>query len=332
MTVDDYSALLPLLNLIADGEVHSGVDLARRLGVSRAAVCKRVKKLADLELRVTSMRARGYQLARPLEFLVPARIIEALPANLPKPFPTIEVLPTVGSTNSELLQRARSGQAAPGLILLAEQQTAGRGRRGRPWVSPFGRNLYLSALWRLESGLPALEGLSLVVGVVVAETMRSGFGIAAGLKWPNDIVVNSRKIGGILIELDGDLAGPLSVVIGIGINIDMTEAATQGIDQAWTDVRSETGTSVSRNDLSAQVIAGLAQALERFSLTGFKGFRQQWCLLDAFHGLPVNVSGPGSSSLRGIARGVDETGALLLETGEAVQAISAGDVTLRSGR
>ncbi|MCG3776941.1 MAG: Bifunctional ligase/repressor BirA [Nitrospira sp.] len=332
MTVDDYSALLPLLNLIADGEVHSGVDLARRLGVSRAAVCKRVKKLADLELRVTAMRARGYQLARPLEFLVPARIIEALPANLAKPFPTIEVLPTVGSTNSELLQRARSGQAAPGFILLAEQQTAGRGRRGRPWVSPFGRNLYLSALWRLESGLPALEGLSLVVGVVVAETLRSGFGIAAGLKWPNDIVVNGRKIGGILIELDGDLAGPLSVVIGIGINIDMTEAATQGIEQAWTDVRSETGTSVSRNDLSAQVIAGLAQALERFSVTGFKGFRQQWCRLDAFHGLPVNVSGPGSSSLTGIARGVDETGALLLETGEAVQAVSAGDVTLRSGR
>jgi BirA family transcriptional regulator, biotin operon repressor / biotin---[acetyl-CoA-carboxylase] ligase len=332
MTVDDYSALLPILNLIADGEVHSGVDLARRLGVSRAAVCKRVKKLADLELRVTAMRARGYQLARPLEFLVPARIIAALPANLPKPFPTIEVLPTVGSTNSELLQRARSGQAAPGLILLAEQQTAGRGRRGRPWVSPFGRNLYLSALWRLESGLPALEGLSLVVGVVVAETLRSGFGIAAGLKWPNDIVVNGRKIGGILIELDGDLAGPLSVVIGIGINIDMTEAATQGIDQAWTDARSETGTSVSRNDLSAQVIAGLAQALERFSLTGFKGFRQQWCRLDAFHGLPVNVSGPGSSSLTGIARGVDETGALLLETGEAVQAVSAGDVTLRSER
>lgn len=332
MTDDDCAALLPLLNLIADGGVHSGVHLARRLGVSRAAVCKRVKKLADLELRVTPIRARGYQLDRPLELLVPARISEALPANLPKPFPTIEVLPTVGSTNSDLLQRARSGQAAPGLILLAERQTAGRGRRGRLWLSPFGRNLTLSALWRLESGLPALEGLSLVVGVVVAETLRAGFGIAAGLKWPNDIVVNGRKIGGILIEVDGDLAGPISVVIGIGINVDMTDAATQGIDQAWTDARTEARTSVSRNDLSARLIAGLALALERFSLTGFKGFREQWCLLDVFQGLPVSVSGPASSSLEGTARGVDKTGALLLDTGEAVHAISAGDVTLRIRR
>lgn len=330
MTDEDCVALLPLLRLISDGEIHSGVDLAHRLSVSRAAVCKRIKKLAGFGLRVTAIRARGYQLNAPLELLDADRITAALSVDLPGPLPTVEVLPTVGSTNSALLQWTRSGRVTSGFVLLAERQTAGRGRRGRMWVSPFGRNLYLSVLWRFEAGPPALEGLSLVVGVVVAQTLCSRLGIAASLKWPNDILVQSRKLGGILIEVDGDLSGPLSVVIGIGINLDMTGATTEDIDQAWTDTCSESPVPVSRNDLAAQLIAGLSQALERFAVVGFKEFREQWCLLDAFKGHSVKVFRQGSDALTGIARGVDDTGALLLETSGAVQAISAGDISLRS--
>jgi BirA family biotin operon repressor/biotin-[acetyl-CoA-carboxylase] ligase len=212
---------------------------------------------------------------------------------------------------------------------IAEQQTAGRGRRGRHWVSPFARNLYLSLVWEYGQGAAALEGLSLAVGVAVARALEQCALPPVQLKWPNDVLHDGKKLGGILLEMAGDAAGTCQVVIGVGLNVAMPAAAGQDIDQAWTDIRALSGAAhPGRNALLAALLNELLPMASTFEARGFEAWREQWQALDAFAGKPVILNASGRQIV-GTARGVDHRGALQLETTTGVQAIFGGELSLR---
>ena len=233
----------------------------------------------------------------------------------------------VDSTNAEAMRQVALG-AGSGLVCVAEQQTAGRGRRGRTWVSPFAGNIYMSLVWEFAGGASALEGLSLAVGVAVAEALERCGVPDVALKWPNDLLVNGAKLGGILIEMVGDAAGSCKVVIGVGLNVQMPEAAAVDIDQQWTDIYRATGSATSRNELLTAVLDELLPLLPAFERDGFGPWQSRWMSRDVHADSEVVVIS-GAQKLAGKARGVDITGALQLETDLGVQAIHGGEVSLR---
>jgi BirA family biotin operon repressor/biotin-[acetyl-CoA-carboxylase] ligase len=323
------SILLPLL---ADGEFRSGQDLADALGVSRTAVWKQVNKLAmETGLVIDSVKGRGYRIPGGIELLDAEKLMAALKPEASALLSSLVVLESVDSTNAEALRRAEAGCVA-GLVCTAEQQTSGRGRRGRQWVSPFASNLYLSLLWEFTAGAAALEGLSLAVGVAVARALEAATLPAVQLKWPNDILHNGAKLGGVLLEMTGDAAGICQVVIGVGLNVNMPEEAARGIDQDWTDIRTLSGGAhPGRNALLAALLDELLPLARHFEADGFSPWRAPWQALDAFDGENV-VLQAGATQVAGVARGVDERGALVLETAEGRQTFYGGEITLRSPR
>jgi len=319
-----------LLSLLADGAFHSGQDLANGLGVSRTAVWKQLKALvAEYGLDLESVRGRGYRIPGGIDLLDAAAVRTALSGRARELLSDMEVLESVDSTNAELARRAAQG-AGPGLVCSAERQTAGRGRRGRHWVSPYARNLYLSVLWQFNQGAAALEGLSLAVGVAVARALADCGVRGVRLKWPNDILLDGAKLGGILLEMQGDVAGPCRVVIGVGLNVAMPGEAARAIDQAWTDIATATGgRAPARNAVLAAVLNELLPLLADFEQGGFARWRDEWQALDAFVDTPVLLH-TGADTLAGTARGVDARGALLLETSTGVQPVYGGEISLRA--
>ncbi|MDM3870581.1 bifunctional biotin--[acetyl-CoA-carboxylase] ligase/biotin operon repressor BirA [Porticoccus sp. W117] len=319
-----------LIDALADGQFHSGEELGALLGISRTAVWKQVQKLVELGLEVDKIKGRGYCVPGGIELFSGERIrSDLLPAAEPL-LARLDILTTTDSTNSVVRQLAEEADAS-GCVVLAEQQTAGRGRRGRQWVSPFARNLYLSVAWGFEGGAAALEGLSLAVGVAVKRAVAS-LGISgAQLKWPNDILFNGKKVAGILLEMIGDPAGFCQVVVGIGINIDMPESKGADIDQSWTDLRRVSGQSVSRNQVVVALLNELLPMLASYQKKGFCHYREEWQGSDAFRGQPVELV-MAKNSISGIANGVSETGAIgLLVEGEQ-RYFNGGEISLRGAQ
>jgi BirA family biotin operon repressor/biotin-[acetyl-CoA-carboxylase] ligase len=321
-----------LLPLLADGEFRSGQDLADALGVSRTAVWKQVNRLgSELGLTIESVRGRGYRIPGGIDLLDAAAIQQALNARTGTLLAALEVFDTIDSTNAELLRRAQQG-CSSGLVCTAEQQSAGRGRRGRQWVSPYASNLYLSLLWEFSQGAAALEGLSLAVGVAVARALRSCAIPAVQLKWPNDVLYAGAKLGGILLEMTGDTAGRCQVVVGVGLNVAMPLAAADAIDQAWTDIKTiSAGRYPARNRLLAALLNELVPLLADFETQGFSHWRDEWQSLDAFAGASV-VLNTGAAQMGGVARGVDARGALQLETTTGMQSVYGGEISLRAAQ
>ena len=317
------------LSLLADGEFLSGQDLADSLGVSRTAVWKQLNKLSAVTgLEIESVKGRGYRIPGGIDLLDADKVRAALSAPASGLLTTLVVLDSVDSTNAEAMRRAQSGSVA-GLVCTAEQQTAGRGRRGRQWVSPFAGNLYLSLAWEFEQGAAALEGLSLAVGVAIARALEYCALPTIQLKWPNDILYDGAKLGGVLLEMTGDAAGECQVVVGVGLNVSMSAAAAGTIDQAWTDIQTiSEGMHPGRNALLAALLNELLPLMAGFESRGFSSWRDPWLALDAFAGEPVILT-TGPKQMAGIARGVDERGALLLETVSGTQSIYGGEISLR---
>lgn len=312
------SELLALLDALADGAWHSGEDLAERAGITRAALSKRVEKLRDWQLEIESRQGLGYRLSSPLERLDAARIRKNLPRGL-----GLQVFAATDSTNTRLLEAeaVQDPQAA-----LAEFQSGGRGRRGRQWISPFGANLYLSFAWSFAQWPAALSALPLAVGVVCARVLAD-FGAGTGIKWPNDLWVNGRKLGGILIEHRGETGGPCRVVIGIGLNVAMSAAQAGSIAQPWISLQEAAGRKVSRNELAAALLARLAQALPQFDQEGFAPFLADWQRYDLTANQRVRVE--AAVPYEGIARGIDAGGALIVECEGQRRAVHSGEVSLR---
>lgn len=314
-----------LISRLADGEFHSGEALAAGLGVTRAAVWKQVRQLARLGLAVERVRGRGYRLAGGLQLLDAARLRARLPPEVAARVAGLEVVASVPSTNSALM-----ADPDPGVrVLVAEHQTAGRGRRGRDWVSPFGANLYLSVAWPFDELPRGIQALSLAVGVGIADRL-TGLGLPdITLKWPNDLWHARRKLGGILVEMRGETHGRTRAVIGVGLNLRMPEAAGAGIEQAWTDIWTMTGgRPPGREALVSEVIAAVVLSLAEFSAAGFAPFAARWTRRDALRGAAVEFEVAGERRA-GRAAGIDADGGLVVVGDDGTSSVRAGEVQVR---
>lgn len=317
----------PVLRLLASGPAISGPELARQLGISRAAVWKTIEALRRGGLEIAS-EAHGYRLARPLDLLDVARVRSELPAAFQRRVGSIENHWRLDSTSSEMARRTAE---LPDLsFVFADWQDAGRGRRGRQWLSPPARNLQFSCLKRFAGGYAALSGLSLAVGLAAARALEDcGVGGVA-LKWPNDLVHHDAKLGGILVELGGEFMGPCHAIIGIGINVDLPVAMRRSLDRPCADLAGLCeGAPPSRNELAMALIVRLADALDAFDASGFSACAIAWAERDALAGRRVRIDDP-RGGFEGIAEGVDARGALQVRTAAGVRAIDSGEVTVRS--
>ncbi len=316
---------LTLIQQLADGAVHSGTALGDAIGVSRAAIWKHLQQLQRFDLECRAVPGWGYQLSSPLD-LINAETLRARWQTAPQPV-QLHYFLDVDSTNTFLLQQTLPSPAHV-LVALTEHQTAGRGRRGRQWQSPFAANVYLSLKREFVCGLEGLSGLSLAVGVAIAETLQLYCDHAIQLKWPNDIRAQQRKLGGVLIELSGEAGGPCQVVIGIGINVHMQAQQAAQIDQAWISLDEVSRQPVTRTELVAQLVERLLHVCEQFEQHGFAPFCAAFCERDEFLGKPVTIAGV-HESIDGIVAGVDEHGSLLLDGVNGRRKIIAGEVSLR---
>jgi BirA family biotin operon repressor/biotin-[acetyl-CoA-carboxylase] ligase len=315
-----------LITILADGEFHSGEEIGAVLGISRAAVWKQLQKLDALDLTIESVKGRGYRLSGGLDLLDAAIIRDLLPANVAAMLGDFEVFPVIDSTNNAAA-KAILAQRGSGYCCFAELQTAGRGRRGRQWQSPFGRNIYLSMVWEFQSGAAALEGLSLSIGLAVVRSLQILGVNGAGVKWPNDVLYDGKKLAGILLEMQGDPSGLCQVVVGLGLNVNLSRSDTAAIDQPWIDLFSIVG-EVNRNQLAAILIEQLYQVLAEFSAEGFTRLREEWSRYDVFANKAVKVQ-LGETYVEGLAGGVDGTGGLVLQTAAGQQVFHGGEVSLR---
>jgi len=322
MRVSDSPQTFPLLRLLADGEIHSGQNLAARLGASRATVRNQVRSIERLGFRVFRIRGRGYRIAEPLDLLDGKRLTGLLHRAF-----AVEILDECPSTNGVLMERARCG-APDALALACEHQTAGRGRRGKRWESGIGTDLTFSVLWRFRRGAGALSGLSLAVGVALVRALaRLGYE-GVQLKWPNDLYLHGCKLGGILIEVIGDRLGPSAVVVGIGLNVRWSAARTAAVDQPATGLSERDVGVPSRTTLLAGLLLELRSALEQFADAGFAPFREEWLRYHAWQGRQVTLRVAGGTVADGEAVGVGEDGALLVRSACGVERFHSGELKL----
>lgn len=316
----DTTIPLTLIGILADAEFHSGEQLGERLGMSRAAINKHIQTLRDWGVDVFTVPGKGYSLPEPIQLLDEKLIRSQLDGG------NVTVLSVIDSTNQYLLDRIEQLQSGDSCV--AEYQQAGRGRRGRKWFSPFGANLYLSMFWRLEQGPAAAIGLSLVIGIVMAEVLHDLGASDVRVKWPNDLYLNDRKLAGILVELTGKTGDAAQIVIGAGINMVMRHVESEVVNQGWINLQ-EAGITIDRNTLAARMIGELRSALRIFEQEGLTPFLSRWEKLDNFIHRPVKLI-IGDKEIYGISRGIDAQGALLLEQDGIIKPWVGGEISLRS--
>ena len=316
------------LRSLADGRFHSGEDIARSLNRSRATLSEALKRVPDLGIDLFSVPGKGYRLAQPIEFLDAAAIGRRLAAI--EPPIALEIVDEIDSTSTRLLALAAGG-APSGTCLAAEWQSGGRGRRGRTWVSTLGGSLTFSMLWRFERGAGHLAGLSLAVGEAVARALvRCGVD-RVQVKWPNDVVVDFRKLAGILVETSGESQGPSVAVIGVGVNYRLGERALERIDQAVTDVAQCAPAVPTRTQLLGEILAVLAESLARFDARGFSASRDAWRALHAYQGRRVRVFPAHEAAYDAEVVDVAPDGALVVSTADGRTAsLASADISLRT--
>jgi BirA family biotin operon repressor/biotin-[acetyl-CoA-carboxylase] ligase len=314
------------LKLLGDGEFHSGEALARALRVSRTTVWKALQSAQACGITLFKVHGRGYRLVTPVDWLDAAQVRRHLGPRADA-F-QVEVIDVADSTNTILLNEALAG-APSGLVVAAELQTQGRGRRGRAWHTGLGGALTFSLLWRFEQGVRDLGGLSLAVSVALVRAVRALGVDGVMVKWPNDLLWQHQKLGGVLTEIEGDVMGPSAAVIGIGLNLRLEPDVRQRIDQAVTDLASALGVPVDRNRVLGVVLAQLADVLDVFARAGFPPLRAEWEACHALAGRGVTVTRADHAEQVGTVAAVADDGALLLQTDSGLRRIYSGDVSVR---
>lgn len=317
--------LVKLVHLLQDGQYHDGTSIGKVLNITRGGVWKLIKKLEQYQVAFTSVKGKGYQLNEPL-ILLDAEKIRTLLGKIPL---NIEVLEKVDSTNQYLKQSQTPIEEVQ--VCLAEIQTKGRGRLNRSWYSPFGKNIYFSMRYPFQKDLSELSGLSLVVALSVAHTLDTirESPEKIKLKWPNDVMVQGEKMAGILIEIQAESNGFSQVVIGIGINVNETDANQNNITQPWSSLKKLTGIDYDRNGICAELISQLLSYLQRFSASGFSDFNAEWQERDLLFGKPVELTS-GNQAYSGIGQGIDAQGHLVLKMADgSLKGFSSGDTSLK---
>ncbi|AWB66713.1 biotin--[acetyl-CoA-carboxylase] synthetase [Saccharobesus litoralis] len=310
-----------LLSILSNNQFHSGDKLAEHFDVSRAAISKWIKQLNEKQIAIHSVKGKGYQLAQYIQLIDEHKLKQQLCELL-----TVDYQVVSDSTNDTVKQYFKNNQS--NILAITEQQLAGRGRRGRQWVSPFAQNLYFTLGLELDLPISELSGLSLAVGLSLTETLNR-LAIPAKLKWPNDIYIEGKKVAGILVELDGAFDSPCRVIIGVGININMQVGQhTQAIDQDWTSLSIFSGKIWSRTQLAQQLSEPLYQDIELFTQHGLKNKVELWQSYDHFYRRPIRLIMP-NNEIAGVGRGIDESGALLLETANGIERFIGGEISVR---
>jgi len=309
-----------LLAVLADGAFHSGEQIGAELGISRAAISQQIKSLRLLGLEIFSITGKGYRLNTPLD-LLNTETLQHLAAGAP-----IHTCAVIDSTNQYMMAQLERWQK--GECLLAESQTAGRGRRGRQWHSPFGSQFIMSMYWRLDDGPSAAMGLSLAIGVAVVQALESAGYRDLSLKWPNDIYMARRKLAGILVEMSAAVGGICHLVIGVGVNLNLPDAVIAQLDQPCAHL-AEQPVVVDRNQLSATIIQALRNALALFEKQGLTAFLMDWNRLDIFMQQPVKVL-LGNQVIHGIYCGIDGQGNMLLQDQDGMHKFVGGEISLRA--
>ncbi|AJC64769.1 MULTISPECIES: bifunctional biotin--[acetyl-CoA-carboxylase] ligase/biotin operon repressor BirA [Dickeya] len=315
----DYTVPLKLISILSDGEFYSGEYLGELMGMSRAAINKHIQTIREWGLDVYTVTGKGYSFSSAIQLLDADEICSKIPDG------NIAVLPVIDSTNQYLLDRLDS--ISSGDACIAEYQQAGRGRRGRQWFSPFGSNLYLSLYWRLEQGPAAAVGVSLVIGIVMAEALHQLGAEGVRVKWPNDLYLNDRKLAGILVELNGRTGDAAHLVIGAGINLRMNSSGSNVINQEWINLQ-EAGIDIDRNSLAVKLITELRTALAVYEQQGLAPFISRWSSLDNFYNRTVKLI-VGNREIVGVDKGIDNQGALLLEQDGEIRSYIGGEISLR---
>lgn len=319
---------MQLLQLLSDGQFHSGERLGATLGVSRTAVWKQVSRWREKGLDIDVVRGRGYRWRSPIEWWSAAALRQHMRPEALRLITDLQTVRITDSTNTVIYERLHK-EGRPGVICMAEEQVRGKGRRGREWVSSLGSSFTGSIGWRFDQGVAALEGLSLAIGLAVIRALTRYGMPGAGLKWPNDIMSGEAKMGGILTELQVDGDGHCLVVVGIGLNLALPESIKMQLGRPITDVASGLGVRhLERNRLGAYVLDEALLMLAAYGPGRFAELREEWCRHDVLLGREVELVG-GPVPIRGVAQGVDAHGALLIDTGAGRQAISSGEVSLR---
>jgi len=320
------SLTFPILKLLADGKFHSGEAIAQHFNVSRATIWNALQHAESLGIEVFSVRGRGYKLPQALTLLDKQAIVNNMSQQ--HAWLNVEVFDTLPSTNSHLMQNM--GAKTHGTCVVTNLQTSGRGRRGREWQASLGASLTFSLLWRFQCGAAALSGLSLAVGVALIRGLHEIGATEAKLKWPNDILINQKKLAGILIELQGDMEGPSTAVIGVGINLQLPESVLQKIDQPATDLHQTLAHTINPNSVMAILLKHLLDVLFTFESTGFDELRDEWAKHHAYHQQAVRMLMPDGSEVNGVVQAISENGSLIVETANGLQKFMSGEISLRS--
>ena len=319
----------PILNLLADGQFHSGEALAQRFKVTRATIWNAIQHAESLGVEVFSVRGRGYKLPQAIELLDKNSVLNAIGEQ--RAWFNLQILDTVTSTNTYLMQQKGAAHAT---CVAAHIQTHGKGRRGRTWVSQLGASLTFSLLWRFQCGAAALSGLSLAVGMALIRALNALGVNDAQLKWPNDVLILDKKLGGkklagILIELQGDLEGPSAAVIGVGVNLNLPKNVLESIDQPAIDLVNVSAKPINQSELLGVILKHLADVLSGFEAHGFIGLRDEWLRYHAYDSKPVRMLLPNGTAINGVVKNVADDGILLVETALGLQRFSAGEISLR---
>ncbi|WP_163560139.1 biotin--[acetyl-CoA-carboxylase] ligase [Halomonas sp. NO4] len=324
MTIGD------LIRLLSDGQFHSGEQLGERLGVSRTAVWKQLKKLEAMDIPLDAVKGQGYRLAEPLELLDGSAIVAGLSRAGREHLVRLFIEETLPSSNQFIRQRFEQ-EAGHGEVCLVEHQSAGRGRRGRSWTTPWGRALMLSLGWRFDSGVAALEGLSLAVGVALARVLER-HGATPRLKWPNDVLLEDEsgrlgKLAGILVEISGDAEGPCEAVIGMGINVSLPPRFRDTLDYPVAAIADQ-APGVSRNRLAIELLETLLPLLADYETHGFAAWRDEWNARHAYAGCAIEVL-RGDTRLQAVAESVDEVGNLWISRDGQRERLAGGEISVR---
>ncbi len=314
-----------LLNKLSAHSFRSGQQLAEELAISRAAIARHVKELLAYGVDIYSVKGKGYKLARPLDLIDREELAKAIAGCLPDGA-QLHVYPLLDSTNQYWLERKQQ-QLVSGSACFAECQTAGRGRRGRQWLSPLGAALYFSMWWQSQSNISELMGLSVSLGLAITRWLNQ-LGVPAQVKWPNDIYVTGKKIAGILVELEALNDGRGQAVIGVGLNVKLPEESAATIDQPWTQLADHLDESYSRTALAAGLYQTIFHCMQQFEAQGLDASLEDWNSYDHFAEQPITLL-MGQHRIEGICRGVDGHGALLVETTQGLKSFFGGEISIR---
>ncbi|MBM2829366.1 MAG: Bifunctional ligase/repressor BirA [Gammaproteobacteria bacterium] len=316
-----------LLRLMSDGKFHSGEELGRMLSISRTAVWKMIRSFQRYGLDVYSIKGKGHRLSRPIEFLEKDHLLSCIDPEASGLIHSITIHTEIDSTNQYLLEKSDSPEFH-GHITLAEFQSSGRGRRGNTWISPFGTGICLSVGWHYDPAPDPLTVISLAAGVAVIRALKEFNINDAGLKWPNDVFWRGRKLGGTLLEIRCESAGPCNIVLGVGINFSFPKSEMEMIDQPWIDIAGIKQPLPSRNAFTATLISEIVRILAGFNEKTTPGILEEWRQYDCVKGQQVTLLLP-EQSVTGMSLGIDDNGSLLMSINGKVRRFGSGEISLR---